>query len=524
MRSLLIFLLAAIFLAYVLTGLIALNGEASVVIGGRQYDTTDGALLGLAIGLGLGLIAITIAVMRLADAPKRLRDNHERTQTARGLAALTRGLEAVAVGDGRDAAHHFRVVRRNLGDGPLTRLLAAQAAEVSGDDRAAGETFTAMLDAPETEFLGLRGLYDKAVREGDAEAARSYAERAFRLRPNAGWAFASVFDLALERGDWGDARAALAQAQKNGLVDAAAARRGEAALLAAAAYAADLSGDENGALEEAERALKIDPSLAPAATLDADLHAKAGRRQRAAKALEQAFARTPHRALVVELNAVFADASASARADALRRLAKRKPGALEADFAEAKALELLGDHEAAIDKLRPVLERQATARECALMGDAVRGLYGDAAARPWVERALEAPRDDAAGADGLFHLTREGWARLVREYMEHGRLAPPPLEGPPPGLTDDDIRLLSAPIAAIAPPADAPEPNGAAAAREETASDDGETSAAEKGADGGGAAEKAPGVNGVATQTQDAPATASAPGDDADAPKAAERT
>ena len=37
---------------------------------------------------------------------------------------------------------------------------------------------------------------------GETDAAKGYAERAYRLRPNAAWAFQSVFDLGLDRGAW----------------------------------------------------------------------------------------------------------------------------------------------------------------------------------------------------------------------------------------------------------------------------------------------------------------------------------
>lgn len=94
------------------------------------------------------------------------------------------------------------------------------------------------------------------------------------------------------------------------------------------------------------------------------------------------------------------------------------------------------------------------------MADMMGAAYGEAAARPWLERAAMAPRDPNPGADGDYTLTRTGWAVVVREYMEHGRLAPPPLEGLARGLASEEFQLLAAPIAAIAAPIaeEAPEP------------------------------------------------------------------
>ena len=54
------------------------------------------------------------------------------------------------------------------------------------------------------------------------------------------------------------------------------------------------------------------------------------------------------------------------------------------------------------------------------------------------------PGTFSPGADGEFHLTREGWARLVREYMDYARLSPPPIEEAGEVLSADEVRLLLA--------------------------------------------------------------------------------
>ena len=42
-----------------------------------------------------------------------------------------------------------------------------------------------MLASPDTEQLGLRGLFLEAEREGEQEAARQFAERALQAQPQA---------------------------------------------------------------------------------------------------------------------------------------------------------------------------------------------------------------------------------------------------------------------------------------------------------------------------------------------------
>lgn len=91
----------------------------------------------------------------------------------------------------------------------MTLLLSAQAAQIGGDELAAKKFFTAMLDRPETEFLGLRGLLNQALRNNDRGAARGLAERAATLRPDAAWAASSLFNLEARDGRWQQALTAL---------------------------------------------------------------------------------------------------------------------------------------------------------------------------------------------------------------------------------------------------------------------------------------------------------------------------
>ncbi|MFQ5564348.1 MAG: heme biosynthesis protein HemY [Parvularculaceae bacterium] len=461
MTRVLIFFLSVVFLAGAITVFAGMGGRVDAEILGYRISPPTGIVFGFVLAVAALLVFFTSLIKDLMALPGKIRARETEARRARGVASLARGLEAVAVGDAADARHHARLAERNLDEPALTRLLTAQAAQLAGDEGTAQVNFSAMLEAPETEFLGLRGLYLQAMRGGDKEAARSYAERAFRLRGNARWAFESVFDLGLARGAWGEARDALVRARKNNLVDPDAARRGEAALLAAGAYADDVAQDDAAALGEAETALKLAPNFTPAAILAARLQVEAGHRKRAAKILEQSFAAAPHPALSKTYETLYTDEPVEKRAEMFERLAGKAPESREAKLLKARRHVLLGEWTAAATLLEPLLADRPTAREFAAMAAAMAGAYGEAAARAWFERAADAPRDPAPGADGEFHLTREGWARLVREFMEQERLAPPPLEDAPAGLSIDEIKLLTAPPLAIETP---PEDVGASAA------------------------------------------------------------
>src|SRR3546814_13347697 len=85
---------------------------------------------------------------------------------------------AVAAGDAQEAARWSRRADDLLEDPPLTLLLSAQAAQLNGDERAAEKYFNAMLEKPETRFLGLRGLLMPALPENDHRRALGFARQA----------------------------------------------------------------------------------------------------------------------------------------------------------------------------------------------------------------------------------------------------------------------------------------------------------------------------------------------------------
>jgi HemY protein len=468
MIRILIFLLMIILFAGSITYFASLDSRIVGEAFGYRFDGPSGLIVGVLVAAFLLVIYITHKFKDIMALPGKIKARDKEVRRGRGIAALTRGLEAVAVGDAADAAHHAKVAQRHLDDLALTRLLGAQAAHLSGDEAAARQAYTAMLEAPETEFLGLKGLYLQAMAKGDLATAREHAERAFGLRSNARWAFDSVIELGLERGAWGDTRDAIARGRRNNLIAADKADRATAALLTADAYAAHLSDDKKAALADVEAALKLAPSFAPAAVLAARLYGDAGKLGKAAKIIELAFTAQAHPAYVQIYDRLYTDESAEKRAKHLRKLAAKNPSCREAKLLEARADNLLGEWTSAIKALEPLLTDAPTALEYSLMASAVAGLGGEDDARIWLERAAAAPRDPRPGADGEFHFTREGWARLVRDYMDFARLAPPPLEDIAAGVSAEEIRLLTAPKA----PAPTPDATSVQGVDEDVAQED----------------------------------------------------
>lgn len=446
MIRILIFITFVVVAAWGLTLLSGVTGLTVIRFGDLHIDVPTAFLLGLLVTIVIFIIVLTLIAADLMRMPKAIVRRNQDKRREKGILALTRGFEAVAAGDSADAQRHARTASAKLTDETgLTRLLTAQAAQLAGDEDTAEESFSAMLEAPETEFLGLRGLYLQAMTSGDRKEAREYAERAFRLRPGTEWAYQSVYSLHLERGAWGDAREALLQAQRHGHETGEASKRREAALLTAMAYTADAAGDTETARQDALLAAKKAPALTPAVVLAARLEGVAGRRSKASKLLDEAWTASPHPAIAKTMNDLYAHESLERRTERLRKLANTNPLTDESQILLAEQESALGDYTDARDRLEPLLSRTPRARAFFAMAAAIRGLHGSDAAQTWLDRAAAAPLDPVPGVDGDFHFTTDGWQRLIREFGDHGRLAPPLLEEFRTMLSAEDVRLMLAP-------------------------------------------------------------------------------
>jgi len=175
-------------------------GEVSVTWLGYRIDTSVGILL-LALAVLIAVASISYYIWRsLRRAPKSMGQGIQNSRRKRGYKALTQGMVAVAAGEADEAARHAKRADSLLDEPPLTMLLSAQAAQLNGDEAAAKRYFNAMLEKPETRFLGLRGLFMQAQREGDHQRALGCVRQAHALRPKTPWVVTDLFELSQRPG------------------------------------------------------------------------------------------------------------------------------------------------------------------------------------------------------------------------------------------------------------------------------------------------------------------------------------
>jgi HemY protein len=324
-----------------------------------------------------------------------------RRRQQRGLDALTGGIIAVGAGDRALATRYAAQARRALPHEPLTHLLRAQAAQISGDRSTARRIFEAMLASPDTEQLGLRGLFLEAEREGEREAARQFAERALRRNPKLDWPVEALFDLQCQARDWESALETLAIAERQRLVEKAPANRRRAVLLTAQAQALE-DAEPDRALDLALEAHKRARDLVPAAAIAGRILASRGKTPKAARVLLKTWRLAPHPDLATAYAYARPGDSPRDRLNRVRHLARLTPNHPEALIAVATSAIEARSWDEARDALKPLLDGRLTPRVCTLMARIEGEQYGDAGrVREWLARAVTVPRDPAWTADGV---------------------------------------------------------------------------------------------------------------------------
>jgi len=407
MFRIIVFLIAITLIAAGLAWLADRPGELIVQWQGYQIETSVfRAFVIFAVLLTAAFFAWSL-LRHVWYSPANVSNFVTRRRHKRGLEALSSGMIALGAGDRAAATRSAVQARKSLPNEPLTHLLRARAAQLADDPTTARRIFEAMLASPDTEQLGLRGLYLEAQRVGETEAARHFSASAVALNPKLEWAVDALFDLQCRQGDWAGALDTLSIARKQGHIERAKADRRRAVLLTAQAQAAE-EDDPNRALHLTIEANGLAPGLVPAATIAGRLLAARGNTPRAAKILQKTWSRSPHPDLANTYAYARIGDSPRDRLDRVKQLAALTPNSVEGPIAVATTAIEAHQFDDARSALKPLLEGRMTQRVATLMARIEGEEHGDKGrVREWLARAVNAPRDPAWTADGA---VAENWS------------------------------------------------------------------------------------------------------------------
>jgi HemY protein len=395
-----IFIGIAAALAYGAAWILETPGEVRIAFGTREFYVSPigfvvaTIVLVLLALLLLKLVGLLVALVRfLLGDETALSRYFSRYRERRGYNALSDGMVALASGDTKVALKKVHKAEKLLGSPDVTRLLTAQAAEMSGDSVKAFEAYKALLPNDRTRRVGIQGLMRLKLEEGDTDTALALAKKAFALRPDNERVLRTLFDLQSKTADWGGARETLNAAMHARLLPRDVGVRRDAVLSLADARAALAVGEVNRGNEAALQANRLAPTLVPAAALAADVLVSKSSKRKATRLLASAWSDTPHPELAAAFARIEPDESPEARRRRFATLIAAAPGHPESRLLEAELALAAEDFPAARKALGDLAETDPTTRSLALMAAIERGQGApEEVVRGWLAKALSASR------------------------------------------------------------------------------------------------------------------------------------
>ena len=269
-------------------------GDVTIDFSGlRFYSSFAELILMAAILAGLVALAVWFVGWVRRDMPVFGSNAIVKRQT-RGLKMLNQSLVALSAGDHGLAGRLIGQAEVLLPPQPMVHLIAAEAAQRSGDHAAAKKRYAQLEETSEGRLLGLRGLLGEARRSGSEGEALRLARVAFEENRKSPWVLKTLFALEVAAGNWTEANDALVKVMREGLIEKETGTSHQGALAYAEASELSLKGDRAGAKKGFKKALSLRPGFVPATVALARQDLASGSRKRAENLVKEAWAQSPH--------------------------------------------------------------------------------------------------------------------------------------------------------------------------------------------------------------------------------------
>ncbi|HBY13964.1 MAG TPA: heme biosynthesis protein HemY, partial [Rhodobacteraceae bacterium] len=328
----------------------------------------------------------------------------------------------------------------------LTNVLAAQAAELTGDQRKAEEIYKQLIQEPSTRFVGIRGIMKQKLADGKTDIALKLAEKAFALKPKHVETQDTLLALQAQAKDWQGARHTLGAKLKHGALPRDVHKRRDAVLALSQAKDVLGQGQSIEAREAAIEANRLSPDLVPAAVMAARSYLDAEKPKYALRVIKKAWQAQPH----PDLASIFAElAPEETPQQRLKRfsvLEKLAPAHRETRLALAELHLYAEDFPAAKRAVGTLLETEADARVLTIMAAIERGQGSpDKVIRGWLTKALAAQRGPRWVCDSC-HGVNTVWSATCQHCEAFDTLSwrPAPIEDLSTSNGLDMVQLLMA--------------------------------------------------------------------------------
>ena len=385
---------------YLMDGENTIIGDLMITLGGVEYTLSAIeavivlTLLVILIWIGLKLMSLLVATLRFINGDDTAISRYfNRSRERRGYRALSEGMMALASGDADAAMSKAGQAERYLQQPTLTNLLAAQAAEMSGNTTRAEQIYKELIKDPQTRLVGVRGIMKQRLATGDTDVALQLAQKAFELKPKHDEVQDVLLQLQAKSHDWQGARKTLGVKLKQGKIPRDVHKRREAVL--ALSQAAEVIDEENS-IEKRESAIeanRLSPDLVPAAAMAAREYIAQSKPKLAVRVIKKAWESQPHPDLAAAFSEIAPNETPQERLKRFAQLSKLSPMHIESRLMMAELNLAAEDFPAARRALGDIVENEPDARALTIMAAIERGEgSSDEVVRGWLTKALSAPR------------------------------------------------------------------------------------------------------------------------------------
>jgi len=370
-------------------------GSAHIVCRDYVMDTSAAVLAVMALALAYAVLLLHKLWRTLIDGPYIWSLKRKIGKFEDGQKELTKGLAAIASGQSCEAGRHAVKARKLLGETPVTQLLLAQSAQMSGDHRVAKTLFEALTKDPDASMLGYRGLIMTALRAKDYDEVSRLSFQLEALKGDVPWLHVIRFELATRFENWTQATESLIKARKEKMLAAPVAIKHEAALLLAEAKLALRNANPTRALEYAEKAKRLMPDWIPATLILAETQIVTKHERAALRTIERAWEKGPNPQLIPLLHWAMEGVGTLAHYKQIERMTRTTHDSLYAALALAEAAlkaDLWGESRRHLMGLVNRGEATQTAFQM-LARLEQREAHNEKAASVWTARAVNATPD-----------------------------------------------------------------------------------------------------------------------------------
>jgi HemY protein len=204
-------------------------------------------------------------------------------------------LSAIASGDA-DTAEKFskKARKKQHADHGMTDFLDGVSARMKGDLTKAKKHFSSLSKEEHAASLGLRGLMQIGLDEGQMDRATIMAERAYKMHPKQRWIIKTLYKLHIQNRQWQKAEDLLPKLHKFAGVSKGEVLRDHVAILIARAEELKERGDFEESMALKVKANKLDKTSLPAVLALLPIYLKKNEKRKAVKLIEQVWPTHQH--------------------------------------------------------------------------------------------------------------------------------------------------------------------------------------------------------------------------------------